>query len=95
MSTVLLPMKRFADPPPEVAPRDGPQSAALALVDVVGEAAPVRDRAPSAGLTWVLAAGATAASPARDGSPQPATAASMAADAAHANAERHRRRGCR
>ena len=67
----------------------------VALADAVGEAAPVRDPAPSATLTWVLSTGVAAASPPWDGSPQPATAASIAADTALANAKRHRQRRCR
>jgi hypothetical protein len=59
----------------------------LALADGVGEAA------PSVTLTWMLGTGVAAASPASDGSPQAATAASMAAATAVLNARCQRRRG--
>jgi hypothetical protein len=89
MSTVLLPMKRFVEAPPELALADGEAEA-----DEVGEASPVGDAAPSATLTCVLAGGP--AGPASDGPPQPATAASMAAATAIVNAGcqgRHHRKG--
>jgi hypothetical protein len=88
-------MKRVVELPPDVVPRVGPALAVLALADVAGEAAPVGDPAPSATLAWVLATGGAAAFPARDGPPQPATTATIAAARALANAERHRQRGCR
>jgi hypothetical protein len=58
----------------------------LAPADAVGEAAVVADTP--------LPAGAAAAFPACEGSPQPATTASRVADTALANMERHGRRGC-
>src|SRR5438105_1730931 len=59
----------------------------------VSAAAPVGDPAPSATPTWMLGTGVAAASPASDGSPQAATAASMAAATAVMNAGCQRRRG--
>jgi hypothetical protein len=59
----------------------------LALADGVGEAAVVAD-------AWLLAGAAAAALAACDGSPQPATTASRAADTALTTVKRHARRGC-
>jgi hypothetical protein len=76
-----------------LAPADGVGEAALlgvlAPADGVGEAAVVADVPLPA-----TPAGAAAAFPACDDSPQPATTASRVADTALANAKRHRRRGC-
>src|SRR3954463_16810730 len=61
----------------------------VALADGVGEAAVVADAPLPA-----TPAGAVAAFPACDGSPQPAITASSVADTALATVKRHGRRGC-
>jgi hypothetical protein len=92
IDTVLLPMKvtealALTDELDETADVAGAALVGvLARADGVGEAAVVAD-------AWLLA-GAAAAFPACDGSPQPATTASRAADTALTTVKRHARRGC-
>jgi hypothetical protein len=74
---------------------DGRAAAEVALATALGDSAPVADPATGETLSSTPATGVAAACPAWDGWPQPATAASRAAETALANAKRRRRRGYR